>query len=281
LLVQRTEGVFMRVDYQVQCPGMKHPEIALRYRFLQSFDSFHRSVVRAGDTLKIVATGSSLRMPLSGTSSTSAHWLNGFTTFLLSGIHHILIGWDHLAFLLALIAGAFWMTDKTRSDASKLTQTFASRPFRQLIIVVTAFTVAHSITLSLAMTGYLQLPGGPVEIAIALSVALAAALNFFPRKHQSWTFPAGLAFSFGLIHGLGFASVMSQVATGSSTLLWSLAGFNLGVEIGQIMFVGIAYLVLTAFNRIPGATHRIAQVMSVLLVVIGLTWSVERFIELS
>src|SRR5206468_5354320 len=135
--------------------------------------------------------------------------------FIPAGIHHILIGPDHLLFLigLLLLGGAV----------------------RQLLIVVTAFTVAHSITLSLAALGQVTPPPSVIEPAIALSIVYVGADNLLARGGRDVR--AWIAFAFGFIHGFGFANVLREMELPSRALGWSLFSFNIGVEIGQLLVV--------------------------------------------
>ena len=147
-------------------------------------------------------------------------------TYLRIGFEHILLGFDHLLFVLALV---ILVRDK-----------------RQIVLTVTAFTVAHSITLAAATLGVLEVPGPPVEAAIALSIVLIAVEIVNARRgHASLTarWPWLIAFCFGLLHGLGFAGALAEVGLPSHAIPLALLFFNLGVEIGQLVFVAV---VLTA-----------------------------------
>src|SRR5207249_427471 len=143
---------------------------------------------------------------------------------------HIWLGFDHILFLLALLLpsvlrrgpGGWEVVDGFRPALIKMLK------------IVTAFTVAHSITLSLATLGILRLPARLVESAIAASVILAAVNNIRPIfPHRGWM----VAFAFGLIHGFGFANVLADLGLAKETLALALVGFNLGVEIGQLAIV--------------------------------------------
>jgi hydrogenase/urease accessory protein HupE len=154
--------------------------------------------------------------------------------FLAHGIEHILFGYDHLLFVLALI--------------------LIVRSARVLIATVTAFTVAHSITLALATLGIVHVAGPPVEAAIALSILLLAceiarASAGQPSLTARW--PWVVAFSFGLLHGFGFASALSEIGLPRGDIPLALFTFNLGVEIGQLVFIAAVFLVLALMRRIP------------------------------
>ena len=142
-------------------------------------------------------------------------------SYLLIGAEHMLFGWDHLLFVLGLLL---------------LT------PVRQLLWVITAFTIGHSVTLAIVALGLFTLPGEPVELLIALSI-LFLAIEVV-RKWQGKTSltirrPWLIALAFGLLHGLGFAGALSEIGLPAGTELLALLLFNLGVELGQILFVGL------------------------------------------
>lgn len=162
--------------------------------------------------------------------------------FGLLGVEHILIGWDHLAFLLALILGCGRL--------------------RRLLAVVTAFTVAHSVTLALGATGVVELRADVVEAVIALSIAVAAGLSLWRLRagrldHPGRREPAGssawplltLCFGFGLVHGFGFAGLLADRLPAGGDRLWPLLGFNLGVEIGQVALVAVGFPLLVVVGR--------------------------------
>lgn len=182
-----------------------------------------------------------------------------FLRFAGLGIEHILGGWDHLAFLLALLLG-------TR------------RP-RSLLVVVTAFTAAHSVTLALASLGWISLPSRLVEIAIALSVAYVGADNLLhPERGARWV----EAFVFGLVHGLGFAGFLGESLLFESARTTALIAFNLGVEVGQLAVVSVccgALLWLRGFTGTGGAAFvpaRLRVLGSLAVTGLGLFWFVQR-----
>jgi hydrogenase/urease accessory protein HupE len=174
----------------------------------------------------------------------------GTRSFFLMGVEHILLGWDHLLFLicLLLLGGSFW----------------------GLIRIVTAFTVAHSITLAAAALGVVTLPSRLVESVIALSIAYVAAENIFLRDRAAskrWL----VAFVFGLVHGFGFASVLKDAGLPQEGLIWSLLGFNLGVETGQAFVVVITMPLLLWLRSRSWQPRAVAAVSGTVLAIgIGL-----------
>ena len=173
-------------------------------------------------------------------------------TFFVLGIEHILIGFDHLAFLLALFAaGITW---------------------RSALATITAFTVAHSLTLLAAATGLVGLPANLVEAGIAASIVVVAIANLRRRGATAHRWP--LAFVFGLVHGFGFANVLAELRVGDDTLL-PLLTFNLGVEVGQLAFA-IAALPLLAWAARALPRCRVLDCVSVLVGLAGVLWLIER-----
>ncbi len=174
--------------------------------------------------------------------------------FVTLGIDHILSGYDHMLFLLSLL--------------------MLGGSLRQLIKIVTAFTVAHSVTLSLAVLNIVALPSRVVESAIALSIIYVALENVWRGSaslRQRWL----VTFGFGLVHGLGFASALQEMHLPQANVVASLVGFNVGVEIAQIAVVSLAYLALDAVrNRSWSLSFR--QWVSVSTAVVGIIWFVQR-----
>jgi hydrogenase/urease accessory protein HupE len=176
--------------------------------------------------------------------------------FLPSGVHHILIGPDHLMFLAGLL--------------------LLGGTLSQLLVVVTAFTTAHSITLSLAALGMVIPPPNTIEPAIALSVVYVGADNLLVRGGGRDT-RAWIAFAFGLVHGFGFANVLREMDLPGRALGWTLFSFNIGVEIGQLaVVVLIASLFTWIRSRSEAAGRRLAVAGSIVVMLAGAFWFVQR-----
>ena len=177
----------------------------------------------------------------------------GWFDFVKLGIEHILTGYDHLLFLVALLATA--------------------RGAWSVVRIVTAFTLAHSVTLSVAALGIVTIPDRIIEPLIAATIVWVALENLFAaepdRRRWIWSF------GFGLVHGFGFASVLGELGLKGATLVRGLVGFNVGVEIGQLIFVAVFLPALMWLSRGRGAwlTPRIA---SLAVAAIGTYWLVER-----
>jgi HupE / UreJ protein len=190
------------------------------------------------------------------------------------GVWHIWIGFDHILFLLSLLLPAVLVW---RAPRWHPVDAFASA-FWEVLKVVTAFTLAHSITLSLATLGVLSLPSRAVESAIAASVVLAALNNVRPVfTGRRWM----VAFGFGLIHGFGFASVLGDLGLRQGTLLLALVGFNAGVEVGQLAIVA-AFLPLAYGLRRSWFYRRLVMAGgSLLIAAVAALWFAERAFNLS
>ncbi len=179
-----------------------------------------------------------------------------FLRYVRSGISHIFVGHDHIAFLIALLLWA--------------------RRAWPIVKVVTAFTIAHSITLALAVLDVINLPSSLVEPLIAASIIWVATENLFGQRIEGrWR----ITFTLGLVHGFGFAGVLREFGLPSDALGVALAAFNIGVEIGQVAIVVLAVPTLLVIDRLTHAGERspaLVRVASLLIAGLGLYWLVER-----
>ncbi len=177
-------------------------------------------------------------------------------TFIPAGIHHILIGPDHLLFLFGLLLlGGSW---------------------KSLVKIVTAFTLGHSLTLSLASLGIFSPPASIIEPAIALSIVVVGADNLL-RGRDGPDLRPWAALVFGLVHGFGFANVLREFGLPREALAWSLFSFNVGVEIGQLTVVAVVASVLEFIRRRSQAIgRRVTVVGSIIVICAGTFWFVQR-----
>ncbi len=272
LIDTHTDGAYAVLQLAGECPGADG-ELTLDYRLLFELDALHRGLLRLElDGMPHAAVLSPERAAQGFVAGQDSR-LAQFGQYLVEGVWHIWIGFDHILFLLALLLPAVLVHEAGRWRG---VARFADA-LREVLWVVTAFTVAHSITLALAALGLVVLPSRLVESAIAASVVLAAANNLRPViEGRRWV----AAFVFGLIHGFGFASVLTELGLPAQALALSLLGFNLGVEIGQLaivaVFLPLAYgLRSTAFYRrgvfIGGSLATLA---------IAALWLLERSLDL-
>lgn len=196
-------------------------------------------------------------------------WTASLLRFLREGFRHVLIGYDHIAFLMLLLLPSVLRRTNTGWSA-------ATRPREvvyTLVKIVTAFTIAHSISLGLAATGAVQVPSQPVEIAIAASIVVAGLLNLFPAASH-WRLR--LAFGFGLIHGFGFANALREIGADDVPVAPMLAGFNLGVETAQLAIVALALPVLWLLSRTPRYARHVMPSLSVATAMAGAFWLAGR-----
>ncbi|HYP64734.1 MAG TPA: HupE/UreJ family protein [Steroidobacteraceae bacterium] len=229
LVDEHVDGHYVVLRFNADC-GLRPTEVAVHYRLLFEVDPTHRGllqVVGAGGEQAAVLSREAPRASLNVSSPERWQQLGAF---VCEGIWHILKGYDHILFLLTLLFPAVvrygvhgWEPRASLRDAAL-----------EVLQVVTAFTLAHSLTLSLAVLGLVHLPARWVESAIALTVLLGALNNLKPLiVRRRWA----VAFTFGLVHGLGFASVLTDLGLHGANLTLSLLGFNVGVEMGQMLIV--------------------------------------------
>ena len=233
-------GAFFERWSMLCAGGLKGHQIAIDGLRSTLTDALARIEYRDGSTQIARLTPEAPQFIASGVQST----LEVAQTYFVLGIEHILAGIDHLLFVLALILPIRdrWMLVKT----------------------ITAFTVAHSITLAGAALGYFSLPQPPVEATIALSIAFVASelARAQPGERRlSESYPWVIAFAFGLLHGFGFAGALKEIGLPQTDVPLALLTFNLGVEAGQLMFVAtvlLAYGAIKALYEVPAAAGRTA-----------------------
>jgi uncharacterized membrane protein len=177
----------------------------------------------------------------------------GFGELVGEGVMHIMSGWDHILFLIALLA--------------------AGGTFVSLVQVVTAFTLAHSITLALAYTGVVSLDAAIVEPAIAATIVFVAVENIWVKEPaRRWV----LTFGFGLVHGLGFAGFLAGLQLPPDSLVSNLLAFNVGVELGQLAVVALAFPILRLAATKSWQRQRVVIPLSVMVAAAGIYWFLER-----
>jgi hypothetical protein len=244
------------------------------YRLLFDLDPNHRGLLRLlgpGGTRTAVLGP---ERPQRDFELARPAWFAQLADYFVHGVWHIWRGLDHILFLLSLLLPSVLL----RRDGHWQAAPALRGSLLDILRVVTAFTVAHSLTLSLAALGWVMLPSRLVESTIAASVLLAALNNLRPLVGEGrWV----LAFVFGLIHGFGFASVLSDLGLPRNALTAALIGFNLGVEAGQLAIV-LAFLPLAW----PGRRSRryrvgVLGVGSALVAVLAALWLLERAGNLS
>ena len=266
-----TDGSYSVLPLTIRCPQLPRG-LTIAYRLFADLDPQHRGLLnlQAGGVARSAVLGP--QAPLQTFDLKEARRLRQFFDYLRDGVWHIWIGFDHILFLLSLLLPAVLVWGGRQWRAA---ETFGAA-FWSVVRVVTAFTAAHSITLTLATLGYVSLPSRWVESAIAASVVLAALNNVWPVFHgRRWM----VAFGFGLIHGFGFASVLVDLGLPRDALALALVGFNLGVECGQLGIVAV-FLPL-AFGLRRSWFYRRLVMIGGSLAIAGLAavWLCERLFQ--
>ncbi|MYM75208.1 HupE/UreJ family protein [Duganella sp. FT134W] len=262
LIDDHTDGAYSVLRFTATCPSSPSTLI-IGYRLFADLDPQHKGLLRlthAGVTSTAIFEPAHAQQSLS--LAAPDQWRQ-FSAYVKDGVWHIWIGYDHILFLLSLLLPAVLLA----APADNLRGAFID-----VLKVVTAFTLAHSLTLTLASLSLISLPSRLVESAIAASVILAAVNNVYPlfRGRRPWA-----AFGFGLIHGFGFASVLIDLGLPKGALLASLFGFNLGVEIGQLCIVAV-FLPLAFSLRRTRFYHHLLTGGSAVIALVALVWFIER-----
>ena len=269
LVDEHSDGAYAVLRFEADC-GVRAPAaIELAYSLFFDLDPTHRGLLRferGGTTQTGVLSPERPRLAF---GAADAGALAQFFDYLREGVWHIWIGFDHILFILSLLLpSVLVLKNRQWRAAHRFRDTFWD-----VFKVVTSFTVAHSITLTLAALSVISLPSRLVESTIALSVVLAALNNLKPVvAERRWA----VAFAFGLIHGFGFASVLTDLGLPQGALLLALVGFNLGVEAGQLAIVG-AFLPLAFVLRGSWFYRRLLFVGgSAAIALIAFVWLLER-----
>jgi HupE / UreJ protein len=271
MIDRHTDGAYVVLMLEGSC-GQPGP-MTIGYRLLFDIDPQHRGLlnyVEHEESRSVIFSADAPRHVVGGDSVSVFHQ---FTAYAHEGIWHIWLGYDHILFLVSLLLPAVLVRRESEwRPASSFRASFVD-----VAKVVTAFTIAHSITLSLGALGVVALPSRLVESAIALSVVLAALNNLFPVVAGGrWI----AAFAFGLIHGFGFAGALQDLGLPANSLVLSLFGFNVGVELGQLVIVA-AFLPLAFALRATWSYRRVVLGGgSVAIMAIAGIWLVERALDL-
>jgi HupE / UreJ protein len=261
-LEQRSDGTYLRLAAQITCAAPA--AVKLDYRLMQDIDPTHRLLLQSGldgqRSAAVLAPGARSAMELArrGAPASGPATLGNFFT---EGVQHILSGYDHLAFLLALLLPISLLARARQSG------------LRQLLFTVTGFTAGHSVTLALATLGWVSASPRWVEPAIAMSIGASALLNLYPVRGLR---TEALAVGFGLIHGLAFSGVMTEAGLSGTLLVWALAGFNLGVEAGQLMMVATWCAVHLLLVRWSHYSAVVVRGGSFALLLLAVYWTIPR-----
>jgi len=273
MLDKHSDGTYAVLSLAAKCENLEKG-LKVRYSLLFDVDPSHRGLVQwvapgAGTSQALVFGTESAEQSLA--LKAPGGWQT-LKQYLLDGVWHIWIGFDHILFLLALLLPSVLVHRGRRWDG-----VCRFRPaVTEVVKVVTAFTLAHSVTLSLAALQVISLPSRLVESAIAASVVLAALNNLRGTiERRRWV----LAFVFGLIHGFGFASVLTDLGLPQGALVLALVGFNVGVEIGQLAIVAVFLPVAFALRWTSFYRVGVLKVGSVLVAMLAAYWFVQRVFD--
>lgn len=273
LVDEHSDGAYLVLKLAADCGVQSYRAVEADYRLFFDLDPTHRGLLRLNSGGGVVTAVLGPDQPRFQAAVGGHSRLMQFLDFAREGVWHIWIGFDHVLFLVSLLLPAVLAWTNGRFDpASRMTPVFWD-----VFKVVTSFTVAHSITLSLAALGVIHLPSRLVESAIALSVVVAALNNVWPVIHERrWL----VAFAFGLVHGFGFASVLADLGLPQDALVLALLGFNVGVEGGQLVIVS-ALLPVAFWLRRTWLYRRVIFVGgSAAIALVAAVWLAERALDL-
>lgn len=271
MLSDLNAGMFAYLPLAGQCAGVGAPTI--HYDLLFDIDSSHRGIatVYEGDQIHALLFSPAQRSATLalGSASLLTHMMN----FVVEGVWHIWIGLDHILFLVALLIPIVLGNRELQPQDSRYTG-----KLREILKVITAFTLAHSITLILASLNIVSLPSRLVESLIALSVALSGLNIIVPIfRGRHWQ----VAFGFGLIHGFGFAGVLSDLSLPTAQYISALLSFNVGVEIGQLVIVLMIVPLLLLLSAVRFTRLATRACAGVCITAFGALWVAERYFDLS
>lgn len=278
-----TDGAYNVIQFDAVCDKNIPEKLTVVYNLFYNVDPYHRGIITIHAHGR---TGGAVLGPQNPTTSLDLRKPNRwrqFKSFVVDGIWHIWTGIDHLLFIMSLLLPSV-LVRKYRGDDPLASKALSSRgywepvpalwpAFIEIIKVISAFTLSHSVTLTLAVLGIVDIPSRLVESGIALSVIVAALNNIYPVVRQRvWL----IAFAFGFVHGLGFASALSGLQLPAAAMAASLGGFNVGVEIGQeaivLAFMPVAFLMrYTRFYRVY-----VLKWGSALIITVASGWLIQR-----
>jgi len=264
LIDQHFNEPYLVLPIQIQCG--ESGVLRLSYGGVFAADQTHKLLVnitaQEQNQSRVVSAGQTvIEMDFSKVSR-----LQMVLDFLWQGMIHIWIGLDHILFLLCLLLACL-LQQKTTLDKQAYKKISVS-----ILGVVTAFTVAHSITLTATALDWIQLPSRWVEVSIAVSVLIAAVNNIIPLLPRLlW-----ITFAFGLLHGMGFAGALGELGLPAEHRLWTVVAFNVGVEIGQIVILAVVLPVMLLLKKTVASSHQYFRACSAGIALMAVFWIVER-----
>lgn len=271
-VTEHSDGSYAVLELTTDAPGNAET-LRIEYSLLFDADPTHRGLVLYSNATSASTHVISPSEPTLEINVSESSLFATFVTYVKEGVWHIWIGFDHILFLLALLLPAVLVL---RERIWHPVEEFKPA-LRTVTKVVTVFTVAHSITLWLAVMEYVNIPSQFIEATIAFSIVITALNNLYPfLRVPSW----GIAFAFGLIHGFGFANVLLDLGLSNVALGISLFGFNVGVELGQLAIVVVYLPIAYAIRNSPFYQFVVFKLGSVAIVIVGVIWMIERIFNL-
>lgn len=297
-ILRVSQGDFVQFYFHLENTSILPEDLNVEYNAVFEVDDTHRGflVVEYNWRAGVINNEANISLDFEPGETTDTLSLTeisvwrGFIAMVKQGIWHIWIGFDHILFLLALILPSVVRRKRAiaNMDGAQTPKSGYSiygwepvlkfKPaFLYIAKVITFFTIAHTITLSLASLKIINLPSQLVETAIALSIGLAAFHNIRPIfKSRDWI----IAFGFGLFHGFGFASVLVDLGLTGEFLTLTLLGFNIGVEIGQLIIIALIFPILFLLREYK-LYPKLLVYGSILLIAISLYWFIERILDIN
>ena len=265
-LAERAGQNFLSVTLSGACP--RQGLLAVSGSLFMSGDASQRVLLSSARGRERLTGVLSASAPAWNEPARASAWAS-FARFVREGVWHVALGYDHIAFVLLLLlpsvlrpVGGQWRSAEGLSQVA-----------REIVTIITAFTIAHSTTLALAVTGMVHVPTQPIEVAIAASIAVAGGLNLLPKLSR---LRLPLAFGFGFVHGFGFANALSEIDAGGTALLPLLAGFNIGVELAQLMLVAAILPLIYAARGTRWYATGVLPLGSCALGAAGVVWLLQR-----
>jgi HupE/UreJ protein len=277
LIDVHSDGAYDVIPFVARCDKEVPDRLTLTYQLFRDIDPYHRGIITVYAHGQIAEAVLGPENPTTTLDINRPNRWRQFKSFVFDGTLHIWTGPDHLLFILSLLLPSVLICRRrpfTLLDPGVWQPVERFWPAAlELVKVISGFTVSHSVTLSLAVLGYVNLPSRLVESGIALSIIVAAFNNIYPLfKRRAWL----VAFAFGFIHGLGFASGLAGLSLPPAAMAVSLGGFNVGVEIGQetavLPLIALAFLIRSSrFYRIG-----VMRIGSWLIIAVATLWLIER-----
>lgn len=268
-IIERNQQQYFSITSSSDC-GIDE-SLMIDYQLFFDIDPTHRGIIVYQVNQRernFIASGDNTSISINTDKQSPKDVLQVVGTFIIEGIWHIWIGLDHILFLLTLLLPVVLLSTSRQQITRDVKQ-----PLWSIIKLVSCFTIAHSITLSLATLNIVTLPARWVEVTIAASIVVVALNNIKPLFNHSRLW---FAFLFGLVHGFGFANVLLDLNLQPVTLALSLLSFNIGVELGQLMIILAVFPLLTALSYWVHYRKIFVPTMSVGFSLVAMVWVIER-----